>query len=59
MKWTTVKQVLAGGLLAIALASVAGCYPYWQYRDSNSYRGDGYHSYDRYNRYDWRRDYGR
>ncbi len=56
MKGAIAKKVLAAGLLAMALASVAGCYPYWRYRDWNDYRRDGYHRYDRY---DWHRDYDR
>ena len=57
MKRAIAKKVLAAGLLAMALASVAGCYPYWRYRDWNDYRRDGYQRSDQ--RYDRWRDYNR
>ena len=55
MEWTLVKKILAAGLLAMLLAPIAGCYPYWRYRDWNDYRRDGYQRWDRQRDYD-RRD---
>jgi hypothetical protein len=56
MEWTLAKRVLAAGLLATILAPIAGCYPYWRYRDWNDYRRDGYQRSDRWDR---QRDYDR
>ena len=54
MKRTIVKKMLIAGLLAMVLAPIAGCYPYWRYRNGNDYRRDGYQRSDGS---DWQRDH--
>lgn len=56
MKWITARRVLAVSLLAMSLASIGGCYPYWRDRDWG-YRRDGSYRYGTYDRYDGQRDY--